>query len=197
MDFDAFTEGIEPGGLRNRTEIGVLICYLLNYVGKPFAKDDLIELFQEYGLANYFETVNAIAELVKNNNVAEVGDKHPQLSLTKNGQLIAVQLHETLSLTTRQKATDAIDHCLKKRKIEQENPVTITREKDGGYQVNLRVTDGLRDLMSLTLFVPDIEEANTVKETFHKNPERLYAIMLAAAVGEKDMLQKAREVLLS
>lgn len=196
MDFDAFTEGIEPGGLRNRTEIGILICYMLDYIGKPFSKNDLIEIFQEYGLANYFETVNALAELMKNDNVRDVEGSDDLLSLTKNGQLISVQLSENLSLTTRRKAAEAAAHLLKKRKVEQENPVTITREKDGGYQVNLRVTDGLRDLMSLTLFVPDIKEANTVKETFHKDPERLYSIMLAAAVGEKDMLKKAREVLL-
>ncbi len=195
MEFDAFTEGIEPGGLRNRSEIGILICYLLDYIDKPFPKDDLIEIFQENGLANYFETVNAISELIKHDNVAYTDDVKRCLSLTDNGKMISAQLNSTLSLTTRQKATTAASQLIQRRKVEQENPVTITREEGGGYQVNMKITDGIRDLMSLTVFVPDIREANAVKKNFHKNPERLYSITLAAVIGDKNMIRNALEAL--
>ncbi len=195
MEFDAFTEGIEPGGLRNRSEIGILICYLLDYIDKPFPKDDLIEIFQENGLANYFETVNAISELIKHDNVAYTDDVKRCLSLTDNGKMISAQLNGTLSLTTRQKATTAASQLIQRRKVEQENPVTITREEGGGYQVNMKITDGIRDLMSLTVFVPDIREANAVKKNFHKNPERLYSITLAAVIGDKNMIRNALEAL--
>ena len=195
MEFDAFTEGIEPGGLRNRSEIGILICYLLDYIDKPFPKDDLIEIFQENGLANYFETVNAISELIKHDNVAYTDDVKRCLSLTDNGKMISAQLNGTLSLTTRQKATTAASQLIQRRKVEQENPVTITREEGGGYQVNMKITDGIRDLMSLTVFVPDIREANAVKKNFHKNPERLYSITLAAVIGDKNMIRNALETL--
>lgn len=195
MEFDAFTEGIEPGGLRNRSEIGILICYLLDYINKPFPKDDLIEIFQENGLANYFETVNAISELIKHDNVAYTDDVKRCLSLTDNGKMISAQLNSTLSLTTRQKATTAASQLIQRRKVEQENPVTITREEGGGYQVNMKITDGIRDLMSLTVFVPDIREANAVKKNFHKNPERLYSITLAAVIGDKNMIRNALEAL--
>ena len=195
MEFDAFTEGIEPGGLRNRSEIGILICYLLDYINKPFPKDDLIEIFQENGLANYFETVNAISELIKHDNVAYTDDVKRCLSLTDNGKMISAQLNGTLSLTTRQKATTAASQLIQRRKVEQENPVTITREEGGGYQVNMKITDGIRDLLSLTVFVPDIREANAVKKNFHKNPERLYSITLAAVIGDKNMIRNALEAL--
>lgn len=195
MEFDAFTEGIEPGGLRNRSEIGILICYLLDYIDNPFPKDDLIEIFQENGLANYFETVNAISELIKHDNVAYTDDVKRCLSLTDNGKMISAQLNGTLSLTTRQKATTAASQLIQRRKVEQENPVTITREEGGGYQVNMKITDGIRDLMSLTVFVPDIREANAVKKNFHKNPERLYSITLAAVIGDKNMIRNALEAL--
>lgn len=196
MEYDAFTEGIAPGGLRNRSEIGILICYILNYVGKPFPKDDLIEIIQENGFANYFETTNAISELIKNNNIEYSGDNSRELNITKNGRLIAAQLNSSLSLMIRQRAANATANLLMKRKIENENPVTITRADGGGYNINLRITDGLRDLMSLTMFVPDIKEANAVKRSFHKNPERLYSVVLAAVIGDKDIVKSALEDLL-
>ncbi len=191
MEFDAFTEGVEPGGLRSRSDIGILICYILDSIDKPFPKSDLIEIIQENGLANYFETISSISELVKCRNIAYTDDKQELLKVTDNGKLISRQLNTNLSLSVRQKAANATMRLMEKRKTEQENPVTIKKAEGGGYHVNFRITDGMRDLMSLTLFVPDISEANAVKRSFHKNPQRLYSIILAGVIGEKDMINEA------
>ncbi len=195
MDFDAFTEGVLPGGLRNRSEIGVLVCYMLDSAGQPIPKDNLIELICENGFANYFETANAISELIRNNNVAYSQQEKSGLVLTKNGRLISSQLNTGLSLSIRQKAASAVAKLIMKRKTESENPVAITKDEGGGYQVNMKIKDGMRELMSLTVFVPDISEANAVKRSFHRNPERVYSLMLAAVIGEKDMIKSALEEL--
>lgn len=191
MDFDAFSAGVEPGGLRNKNDIGVLICYILDNVGKPFGINDLVAVIQENGLANYFETNAAIADLEKCGNIQYSDDKQEYVVVTENGKMISRQLHTTLSLSIRQKAVNATMRLMAKRKVERENPVSIHKADGGGYNVNFRITDGIRDLMSLTLFVPDLSEANTVKRNFHNNPERIYSIMLAAVIGEKDMINEA------
>ena len=38
MAFDTFDEGISLGGMRSKTEIRTLICYLYKSVGKPMTK---------------------------------------------------------------------------------------------------------------------------------------------------------------
>lgn len=191
MDFDAFSAGVEPGGLRNKSDIGVLICYILDCVGKPFRTEDLVNIIQENGLANYFETNSAIAELVKCKNIEYTDDTQEYIQITDNGKLISHQLNTSLSLSIRQKAIGATMRLVEKRKIEQENPVSIHKAEGGGYNVTFRITDGMRDLMSLTLFVPDLSEANAVKRNFHNNPERMYSIILAAVIGEKEMIDEA------
>lgn len=191
MEYDAFVEGVEPGGLRSRADIGVLICYILDNIGKPFLKDDLVEIIQENGLANYFETIAAISELVKCRNLEYTDDKQEMIAITANGRLISKQLNTNLSLSVRQKAVNATVRLIERRKIEHENPVSIKKADGGGYNVTLRITDGMRDLMSLTVFVPTISEANAVKRSFHKNPQRLYSIVLAGVIGEKDMINEA------
>ena len=55
MEFDAFDEGIELGGLRNRDEIRLLICYILRAVDAPISKQNLNDSMLQDGLANYFE----------------------------------------------------------------------------------------------------------------------------------------------
>lgn len=52
MEFDAFDAGIELGGLRNREEIRLLICYLLKTIDKPLEKSQLNDAVLENGLAN-------------------------------------------------------------------------------------------------------------------------------------------------
>lgn len=191
MEYDAFTSGIEPGGLRSRSDIGVLICYMLDTIDRPFPMADLVEIIQVNGLANYFETISSIEELIKCDNIVYADDENKLLKVTKNGRLISRQLNTNLSLTVRQKAVRAITDLMERRRTEHENPVTIKKTPEGGYNVTLRITDGMRDLMSLTLFVPDISEANAVKHNFHRNPQRLYSIVLAGVIGEKEMIEEA------
>ena len=195
MEYDAFTQGIEPGGLRNRSDIGILLCYLLDYIGKPFRMDDLTEIFQENGFANYFETMSSLSELIKNKNIEYTDDRKQYIVITDNGRLIASQLNSMLSLSIRQKAAAAAAGLIRIRKNEKENPVRIKRAEGGGYSVELKICDGIRELMALTLFVPDISEANRIKRSFYKNPQRLYSVVLAGATGDNDMMRAALEEL--
>ena len=39
MEYDAFIGGIEPGGLRNKNEIRILLCYLVNSIGAPLSRE--------------------------------------------------------------------------------------------------------------------------------------------------------------
>lgn len=54
MAYDAFTAGVEPGGLRTRDEIRILLCYLLTSVNAPLSREDILQSVQGLGLANYF-----------------------------------------------------------------------------------------------------------------------------------------------
>lgn len=197
MYYEAFSAGVEPGGLRNTKDIGILICYMLTYINKPFKYDDIVSLIQLNGIANYFEINSAISELVKNNNVVYTDETKEYIEVTKEGKLISHQLSSELSLSVRQKAVSAILDLSERRQIEKENPVEISKVEGGGFNVNIRITDGIRDLMSLTLFVPDRADANAVKRNFYEKPQRLYSVMLAAAVGEKSMINQAIKELTS
>ena len=44
MDSFTFDEGIEPGGLRSRSEIKLLVCYLLSGVDESITRAQLCEI---------------------------------------------------------------------------------------------------------------------------------------------------------
>lgn len=191
MNFDAFTAGVEPGGLRNTKEIGILICYMLDYINQPFQHDDLVDIIQENGLANYFEVTSALSELIRLGNVAYTDEENQMIEITKNGKIVSRQLSSELSVSVRNRAVSAVLKLMEQRRIERENPVIIEKVESGGYNVTVRITDGMRDLMSLTLFMPSREEATMVKKRFHQSPEKIYSVVLASVVGERDMLKEA------
>ena len=55
MRQDAFTGGVDPGGLWNQNDIRILLCYILSSVNAPLSGQDLSEILQRKALANYFE----------------------------------------------------------------------------------------------------------------------------------------------
>lgn len=44
--YDAFSAGVEPGGLRNRNEIKVLIAFLLKNTERGLSRRQLMEVIQ-------------------------------------------------------------------------------------------------------------------------------------------------------
>ena len=184
MSFDAFTAGIEPGGLRTTNDIRILICYILNSVKSALSKDDIIKILQEKSLANYFEANDALSALVKRNNISVTEDECYKIEET--GREIARSLDVTLPLSVRDKALEAAVMLLASAKIERENVVDI-KKTDFGYNVTCHISGGDMDLLSFTLYVPDLFQAKMVKKNFHRDPESVYKLILSSVTGNRDL----------
>ena len=69
-EFDAFSGGVSLGGLRSKTQIKILITYLANSIKEPLKSSLIIEALQKHGLANYFETTQALDDLLESGNLS-------------------------------------------------------------------------------------------------------------------------------
>lgn len=186
MDFDAFDAGIEPGGLRNATEIKILICYILKSINKPLTKDIIIESIQEEGLANYFEANQALSNLLETENIkliaSESGDSY---AITELGKKAAAQLETALPYTIRNKAIKTATSLLTQAMRERENKVNILKSGKG-YKVSCLILDDSGELMKIELYVPDILQAENVKKNFLSDPTNVYRQILAILSGKND-----------
>ncbi|MGN1478253.1 MAG: DUF4364 family protein, partial [Acutalibacteraceae bacterium] len=61
--YDAFSQGVEPGGLRSKNEIKILICYLICKMDSGLTKQQLSDIIVSKGLANYFEVNEALSDV--------------------------------------------------------------------------------------------------------------------------------------
>ena len=184
MAFDTFDEGVTLGGMRSKTEIRTLICYMFQSVGVPMSKDAVINALMEKGLANYFETSASFDDLVKNGNI-ELTDAEKKLYFnTDNGSMIATQLKDTLAPTVKERAVECVLSLLKQERVESENKVTI-QKCDNGYTVTCRISGGEMDLLSFSLYVPDVQQARIIRKNFYKNPDMFYSVMIAMLTRNK------------
>lgn len=184
MAFDTFDEGISLGGMRSKTEIRTLICYLFKSVGVPMTKDAVVNALMEKGLANYFETSASFDDLLKNGNIELVDEEKKRYFNTDNGNMIATQLEDTLAPTVKERAIECALALLKQERVESENKVTIEKS-DNGYTVTFRISGGDMELLSFSLYVPDKQQARILRKNFYKEPDLYYSVMIAMLTRNK------------
>lgn len=175
-EFDAFSAGVEPGGLRNTTQIKVLITFIVGRLKEPISSDMMLETLQVHGLANYFEATQALDELLANGNLTDTEGK---LQITPKGRLSVAELSDDIPRSVKETAlADAINLQLMEKR-EGENSVEIEPTKNG-FNVTFKVTHKSNVLMSLTVYAADLEQAQLIKHNFLKEPSRVYSTVITS-----------------
>ena len=197
MAFDTFDEGIVPGGMRSKYEIRILICYPLNSIKEPVSKEIIVDSICEESLANYFETSSCFDDLIEKGNIIEEGSDGDikTYTVSENGVMIANQLDTILAYTVKEKAYDCAINLLAQKKKERENSVEIVKT-DMGYNVNCKISGGNLDLLSFSIFAPDMPQAQIIKKNFYENPTTFYKVILAMLTQNKESVGEALESLL-
>lgn len=175
-EFDAFSQGVEPGGLRSKTQIKLLVNYLVANIREPVNSSIIIEALQIHGLANYFEVTQAIDDLIENGNLSEADG---MLYITPKGVVSLGELSEELPNSAKETALADAMKLILLEKRENENTVDI-RKAENGYFVTFRVMHKDLPLMELTLYAADLEQAEQLKNNFLRDPAHVYSTVAAS-----------------
>lgn len=106
-EFNAFDAGVSLGGLRNKTQIRILIAFLVKSVKDPLSESMAIEAVQAHGLANYFEATQALDELIDNGSLVS---SESLLYITPKGAASLDELESDVPPTVRETAlSDALN----------------------------------------------------------------------------------------
>ncbi len=172
--FDAFASGIDFGGLRNMLDIKILICYILKSVKVPMTRAQICDSMQQTGFANFFDVNSAIDELLENGAVVEkeyVGEPH--LTVSQVGGNSALELEKNLLPGVRERAVKTALNIVSRAQSERENKVTIEKLEDS-CNVTFEIESMGTTMLSLTLNVADVLQAEQLKEGFLNDPGALY-----------------------
>jgi hypothetical protein len=187
---DAFSAGVEPGGLYTSQEIKILICYMLLGVGEPMERQMVTELIAGNGMANFFETAAAVDELARQGHLTE---EEGRISLTETGRQVGDTLAGMIPYTLRERSVKAALQLLTRIRREQENTVELEK-LDHGYRVTCTIQDSASPLMSVSLRVADDMQAGLIRENFLDDPTLLYRSLLAILTGDAGMRRADTEI---
>lgn len=184
MDNNTFSQGVAPGGLREKTEIKLLICYLLKKLKMSLTRTQINEILQEYRIANYFEVNTAISELVSADQlISNIADGDEVITLTARAELDIGLLERDLPRSVKEKALKSAHMILKRERIEKESIVEV-RALEHGYHVCFTVNEMDTELLKLTVYVADEDQIETAKRNFYNNACEIYSGIISSLTVE-------------
>ena len=181
MNHDAFSAGVEPGGLYSSQEIKILICYMLAGVDEPLPRQSVLEIIAAGGMANFFEAGAAIDELIRLHNLTEGEDG--RLYLTEDGRQAASTLSGMIPFTLRERSVQAALKLLTRMRRDKENRVTV-KKLEHGRLVTCEIQDAGQPLLSFSLRVADDLQAGLIRERFLEDPTLIYSSLIALLTGD-------------
>ena len=191
MANDAFTAGVQPGGLNSSTEIRILLCYLMHSVPAPLSQDELEQALLGEELVNYFELADSLANLCEHGFAKE---ENGRFVLQPSGVEIAATLGEDVPRSVREAAVRAAVQVQQFARKAAQHKATIEKLANG-YTVHCSMDDMGSEVFRFALFMPDEQSAELVKRQFIERGDTLYALMLAGVTGNAQLIAQALAVI--
>lgn len=186
MDNNAITAGVQLGGLTDRTEIKILLCYLMAELRQPITQNQLIECVCGQELVNYFEMQSALQHLLDHNLIKEDANG---FSILPEGADIARQLEDIVSPTVRRYAYNMAVNLLQYEALKKQNKVKITAV-DGGYNLHCSIEDRDFCIFSMDIMMPDEKSAQHAGEQFIMKGQDIFKVMLGITTETPSMYKE-------
>lgn len=183
LQFDAFTFGIEEGGLRAKSAISTMVCYILSNIEEPLSVKTITSALTDGGIANYFEICDSIDKLIAKKQIIEHADG--TLTATDACKEATALIENDLPITLREKSIACCHKVIARELYKKENKVTIEKT-ESGYCIKMHVSDKTKDFMELSLTVPTKLQAQTIEEKFLQNPVKVYENLIDTLFEESD-----------
>ena len=159
------------GFIHEKTEIKILILYIMRRIPEPVTFEILTGLTLCDGGISYFDYCESVAELVQTEHLLLKDDNY---SLTakgvRNGEATEISLPYSVRLKAESNASDY-------RAMRNRNAMigtTHTVNPDGGYLVKLSLSDGVGDIISIEMIASSEKQALSMERGFRKDAENVY-----------------------
>lgn len=161
-------EKIVPEDIFESGDLKILICYMLTALGEPLPATELSQLFHYEGIANYFDTQTAIDNLQKDGYIKETSKD--MFMADDKGIDLSNTLKDSVSAVLRTKVYNAVVKMLTRYKAERDTDLTITKCQSG-YTLTYKVMGGEDAMLSFSITLPNMSQANELKDKILKDPK--------------------------
>ena len=169
------------GFIRDKLDIQILLLYILDRLPSPTDELTLADLALFDGGFTWFEFADSLAALVQTEHVAEEDGKY---EITDKGRRNVGYVGSSLPYSVRAKAdrlTTPVAAALRRQSMIE---TASESAANGGRTVSLRLSDGMGEIISMHLAVPDETQARAIEGKFRKDAEEIYNKIIAILTEE-------------
>lgn len=151
-------------------DLKVLICYMLSAIKEAVPITETAQLFHYEGIANYFDTQTAIYELENEGYILKSDKGKDMIIISPKGESLSNTLKDSVSAVLREKVYGAVVKMLTRYKAERDTDIDITEEQ-GGFLLTYKVMGNNAAMLSFSIMLPNMAQANHLKDRILKNPK--------------------------
>ena len=163
------------GFIRDKLDIQILILYILERLPGPVDAAVLGDLALFDGGFTWFDYTDSLAQLVRTEHVVEEDGKY---EITEKGRRNVGYVSSSLPYSVRAKAERLAAPVAAAMRRARQIETATEKTQDGACSVSLRLSDGVGEVISLRLAVPDEKTAGSIERRFQKKAEKLYEKIL-------------------
>lgn len=167
-------------------DVKVLLCYLLDKLKCPVTESQLYEIALNSEIINYFYYTEAMEALIKNGSVRKViRGEETYIELEEKGRFGADYFNGSIPYYFRKRLLKEALYYFARIKRESEADIDIVTT-DNGCEVKCTIKDTGFDLMRLSLYAPDEDQAQLIKEKIMLDPAGFYSMVIGFALENKE-----------
>lgn len=161
----------QHGFIHEKMDIKLLILYVLNQLPAPIDAIRLSELvFCDDGIG-YFDYSDCLAELTESGQITEENGAY---QITEIGSKNVETVESSLPYSVRTKARNVTKPIAERMRRAAMITARHIKQDDGTFQVELGVTDGVSNLLSMQIMSPSEKTALEMEHTFKARAESVY-----------------------
>lgn len=166
--------------------VKIAVCYLLDEIEKPISENELYEIVMKSEAVNYFHYNQAIEELLKSGAVTEFEENGVKfLRLEEKGRQSAECYNDYVPYHFRKRLLKSAFAFFSAQKRDKEAKIVIS-EAATGYNVNCVIGGDDLELMRFSIYAPDLDQADMIKDKIHLNPELFYSKVIEFLLENKE-----------
>ena len=163
------------GFIHEKIDIKILTLFVLKRLPAPVDIESLSEAAICDDGISYFDFADCLAELVESGHVTERDNRY---QITEKGVRNALLMEDSLPFTVRMVAEKNASQLAAELSRDRNIETSHTSRMDGGYTVNLSLSDGKGEIMKLSLLVGTEEECVKIEKRFRRKAESYYGEIL-------------------
>ncbi len=159
---------------------------MLDKLNRPVTEEQLYEIALNSEVINYFYYVEALESLLKSGAVSKKNINGTEcIVLEEKGRLSSEYYNELIPYYFRKRILRSAFMFFARLRVQNDADISVT-EVENGCEVNLSLKDTSFEIMRLSLYAPDMEQAEVIKEKIMLNPIGFYNKVITFALNNEE-----------